>query len=150
MFFFFLSFFLFSFLSPPLKIHVDHSISKLFSYLLRFQLWSLFFWFLIFVLNLFVKFWFVFNFIPQSQFIICYFFQFGPHFFLLLNWFFFSISPFNLFFLLFSFNFDLHFFSCYFYFESFCIIDFFFNFIIQYLIGWELDFMVFVDKVLPV
>ena len=31
-----------SFLSPLLKIHVAYSISKFFSYLLRFQLWSLF------------------------------------------------------------------------------------------------------------
>ena len=42
---------------------------------------------------------YVFNFILQSQFVICYFFQFGPYSFdflgLLSNSFFFSISPLN-------------------------------------------------------
>jgi len=43
------------------------------------------------------------------------------------------------------FNFDLHSFNYYF-FNPF--VYFFFNFIIQYLIDWELDFIIFSDRVL--
>ena len=79
----------------------NFKVSKLSFYLLRFKLCSLFFWFLIFVLDHFVKFKFIFSFIFQSEFVICYFIQFGPRYFdyffwvLLLNCYFFSISPFN-------------------------------------------------------
>jgi len=67
-----LSFFLFSSL---LKITA-------WSYLLMvFQLQSLFFWFLIFILSSFVEVLFVFNFIIQSQFTKYCIFQFGLYFF---------------------------------------------------------------------
>jgi hypothetical protein len=62
-------------LSYPWISHWPFKISELSLYLLRFQLRSLFFWFLIFVLSPFIKFFFVFNFIIQSQFVICFFFN---------------------------------------------------------------------------
>jgi hypothetical protein len=78
-------FFFLAFLSlPPQHSNRSFKILELSSYLFIFQLWSLFFWFLVFVLDPFVKFWLVFNFIIQSQFVICYFFQFGSYFFLFL------------------------------------------------------------------
>jgi hypothetical protein len=49
---------------------------------------------------------------------------------------------------IFYFKFDPHSFNCYFYFESFCIIDFFF--ILKLLICWELGFVVFSNRVLMV
>jgi hypothetical protein len=60
-------------LSYPWISHWPFKISELSLYLLRFQLRFLFFWFLIFVLSPFIKFLFVFNFIIQSQFVICFF-----------------------------------------------------------------------------
>jgi hypothetical protein len=50
-------------------------ISEFFFYLWRFQFQSLFFWFFIFILGSYMKFWFVFNFIFQSQYVIYYFFN---------------------------------------------------------------------------
>jgi hypothetical protein len=49
-----------------------------FSLLLIFQLWLLFFRYLILFLNHFVKKLFVFNLVLQFQFVIYYFFQFDP------------------------------------------------------------------------
>jgi hypothetical protein len=65
-----------------------------------FPLWSSFFYFIYFFLNPFVQFLLIFNFIPQSKFMVhCFFFQFGHYSFdfilFLLKLFFFSISPFN-------------------------------------------------------
>ena len=72
---------LFVALSSPQNSCWEFKISELSSSLLRFQLWSLFIWLLIFVLDPFEKFQFVFNFKFQSQFVICYFSQFDPSFF---------------------------------------------------------------------
>jgi hypothetical protein len=63
------SFLFFSFLSPPLKIHIGHSNFQ-FS-----DIWTLIliFYFLFFILGSCAKFQFVFNFIIRSIIVICYF-----------------------------------------------------------------------------
>jgi len=76
------SFFSSSFLFSHLKIIVWPSL------LLIFQFQSLFFWFIFFVFDPFVKVLFVFNFILQSQFTKNYIFQFDSYSF---DFFFFSL-----------------------------------------------------------
>jgi len=70
-----------TFLSPHLENHTTYGKFQNYSLIYKdiYQLRSLFFWFLIFVLILFVKSWIVFNYIFQSQFVICYFIQFDSH-----------------------------------------------------------------------
>jgi len=70
------SFFPLSFLSHARK---NTDFSFLF---LVFQFQSLFFWFLIFILIHFIKVLFVFNLVIQLQFLIWYFFHFGPYYFI--------------------------------------------------------------------
>jgi hypothetical protein len=89
-------FFLFLFPLLPLK-NSDWS-----SLLLIFQLQSLFFWYLIFVLDPFVKNLYLFNFILQSQFVMYFFSMWSSFFWFLiyflsffLNLFIFLISSFN-------------------------------------------------------
>jgi hypothetical protein len=71
-----------------------------FDLILKCKIWFLVFQFLFFVLDLFVRFWYLFNFIIQSQFVICYIFQFSP-----LSFDFFCLGPFVK--LIFIFNFTL-------------------------------------------
>ena len=69
-------FFFFS-LSSPLKIYIRHLKFQSCPFIYWYFNFDSYFFFLIFVLGSFVKFWFIFNFIFQSQFMmICYFFQF--------------------------------------------------------------------------
>jgi len=90
-------------LPSPHKSCYPCKMSKLTLNLLRFQFWSIFFWFLIFILGFFLSnFEFFFNYIIQPQFVMyyfffsmwCSFFLFFSFWILLLNWFLFLISLF--------------------------------------------------------
>jgi hypothetical protein len=73
------------------------SLSITTSYMFCFSFRSLFFWFLIFSLDSFVRVFLAFNFIIQSEFLLLYFFQFDSRsfdlFFLLLKYFSFQFNP---------------------------------------------------------
>jgi hypothetical protein len=87
-----------SFLSPPLENFTSHLKFQSFSLIYWYFSFDPYFFFLIFIPYPFIKFWFVFNFILQFKFLICYFFSIWSSFF----WFFCTFSK-----LIFLFNFTL-------------------------------------------
>jgi len=107
-----------------------------------------------FFLGLFVEVLFIFNFITQSWFSVNYFFQFDLHSFdyffgIFLIYFSFQLHPLiiNMFVILY-FNFNHYSFNCYsLFWILLCNWYSYSKLILQHLIGWELDFVVFTDRV---